>query len=126
MENFDEFLVKSTAFEVRDSMINSKIKAQKVNIQSPLPHPAAQPENIEVDYVTGYIIITARGKEKTENGHYKDSEEYLFYKEDIRPAYIKSDAEASAFMEMVNKRKTELMDRCKEQFGQCLLGEINP
>jgi len=128
MENPDEFAAKATALGVREIFITPKLSQQEAEIPGPrpegLPDVAASP-NIKVLALSGYILMTARGKEKI-SGVEKLSDEFIFYIEDIQRAIVKNDVEAKAFFDAVNKRKTEIKAALEEQFGSCLLGEIVP
>jgi len=126
MENPDEFAAKALALGVREIFITPKLSQQDVEIPGPrpegLPDVAASP-NMKVLALSGYLLMTARGKEK---GGEKLSDEFIFYIEDIQRGIVKNDAEAKAFFDNVNKRKLELKMSLEEQFGSVLMGEIVP
>lgn len=128
MENIDEFAGKALALGVREVFITPKLSQQETEIPGPrsegLPEVAASP-NIKVLALSGYFLLTARGKEKI-GGVEKLSEEFIFYIEEIQRAIVKNDAEAKVFFDNVNKRKLEMKAGLEEQFGSALLGEITP
>jgi len=128
MEDLEEFVAKSLALNVREVFATKKLKSEKVEIPGPTPiHPAAvQSPNLKVDYVTGYLLFTARGREKTAEGVDKSSEDFIFYTEDIQPSIIKNDEEGKALIEAIEKRKLEIMQRCADTFGSSPLGELMP
>jgi hypothetical protein len=128
MENLDEFVAKSLALNVREVFATQKLTSKKVQIPGPpAPHPAAAPSpNMEVDYVTGYLLFTARGREKTGEGLDRETDELIFFMEEVQPSVVKNDAEAKALLDAIGKRKIEIMKVCADTFGSSPLGELMP
>jgi len=126
MENLNEFIAKCMALNVREIYHTQKITSKKVNIPVQPSHPAAVQQNQEVDYVTGVILFTARGMEKTSTGLSSASSEFVFFAEELQPSFIKNEEEAKAFLDMANKRRTEIAQELANTFGSTPAGEVMP